>query len=445
MNIWASLGLIVLLIVISGVFSAAEMALVSLRESQIRQLATKGSRGATVAALANNPNRFLSVVQLGSIFSGFLSASVGAASLARYVSPGLRHLGLPTGAANVLALILVTIAISYFAIVFSELASKRFAMQRAESVALALGGFVDVVARLAKPVIWFLGVSTNGVVRLMGGDPQTAKQEVTDEELRTMVTASTTLSEEEREIVDEVFAAGDRNLREVMIPRTETEFLPGDMPAYKAMRSLETATHSRFPVTGDSVDDILGFLHIRDLMYLDSENRSTPIRQLVRPIVSIPDTVRVIHALTTMRRDGAHLAIVRDEYGGTAGIVTLEDLVEELVGEIQDEYDDAVPQVITEKDHIEVEGLTTLEQFQDLTGLVLPEGPYDTVAGFWVSVRGELPQQDDMVSTTVGFAGGDSEEIPIEMTVTDMDGRRAARIRVRKVPARTHPTPMDAG
>jgi len=433
-SIWANIALIICFILIGGVFAAAEMALVSLRESQVHQLATKGARGKKVAALAENPNRFLSAIQICITFTGFLSASVGAATLSGDLAPWIGKLGLPPSASRVVALVLVTLVISYFSIVLGELAAKRLAMQRAETFSLALAGFVDVVATLAKPLIWFLGVSTNLVVRLLGGDPKAAREEVSGQELRQMVTTSTTLTDEEREIVDEVFAAGERNLREVMVPRTEAEFLDGDMPAYKAVRALESASHSRFPVTGSSVDDIIGFLHIRDLMYLDPADRSTPLRQLVRPVMSLPDTVRVLTALTAMRREGAHMAIVRDEYGGTAGIVTLEDLVEELVGEIQDEYDLETPGVISDAGQIEVEGLTTLEQFQDLTGLILPEGPYDTLAGFWVAVRGQLPAPGDEINVVVARESDsdDVEPVPITMTVTQMDGRRAARIRVRR-------------
>jgi len=432
-NIWANIALIALFILIGGVFAAAEMALVSLRESQVRQLATKGIRGKKVAALAANPNRFLSAIQICITFAGFFSASVGAATLSGDLAPVLVKFGLPASVSRVVALILVTLVISYFSIVLGELAAKRLAMQRAESFSLALAGFVDVVATLAKPLIWFLGVSTNLVVRLLGGDPKASREEVSEEELRQMVTTSTTLTDEEREIVDEVFAAGERSLREVMVPRTEAEFLDGDMPAYKAIRALESGSHSRFPVTGASVDDIIGFLHIRDLMYLDPTDRSTPLRQLVRPVMSLPDTVKVLTALTAMRREGFHMAIVRDEYGGTAGIVTLEDLVEELVGEIRDEYDRETPGVISEPNQIEVEGLTTLEQFQDLTGLILPEGPYDTLAGFWVAVRGQLPSQgDEIVAVVARESDLDGDGVPVTMTVTQMDGRRAARIRVRR-------------
>lgn len=434
-SMWVSIALIALFILIGGVFAAAEMALVSLRESQVRQLALKGARGKKVAQLAANPNRFLSAIQLCVTFTGFLSASVGAATLSGDLAPWIAKLGIGEGVATVLSLILVTIIISYFSIVLSELSAKRLAMQRAESVAMALAGFIDGVATLAKPLIWFLGVSTNLVVRLLGGDPKASREAVSEEELRQMVTTSATLTAEEREIVDEVFAAGERSLREVMVPRTETEFLDGATTALQALKLLESATHSRFPVTGSSVDDIVGFLHIRDLMFFDPEDHVTRVRQLARPVMSIPDTVKVLHALTAMRREGSHMAIVRDEYGGTAGIVTLEDLVEELVGEIHDEYDREAPGAIAGADRIEVEGLTTLEQFRDLTGLILPEGPYDTVAGFWVAVRGALPRPSDSIAVHLMRqpASGEAEPVGIEMTVTQMDARRADRIMVRRL------------
>ncbi|MDR2895715.1 MAG: hemolysin family protein [Propionibacteriaceae bacterium] len=437
-NPWANIALIAVFILIGGVFSAAEMALVSLRESQVRQLAsTRGTRGRKVAELASNPNRFLSAIQICITFSGFLSASFGAATLSDDLSPLIARLGVASNVASVLALIIVTLVISYFSVVFGELVSKRLAMQRAESFALALAGFIDVVASLTKPLVWFLGVSTNLVVRLLGGDPGAARQEVSQEELRQMVNSTSSLSAEERGIVDEVFAAGARNLREVMVPRTETEFLSGDLPAYKAIHQLESASHSRFPVTGRSVDDIVGFVHIRDLMYLDPSTRATPIRQLARPIMALPDTVRVIHALTQMRAKRAHMAIVRDEYGGTAGIVTLEDLVEELIGEISDEYDqEATPAMVSSSTHAEIDGLTTLEQFQDLTGYVLPEGPYDTVAGFWVALKGQLPSLGEAVTVSLLRSGqGDDLAQPFELTVVAMDGRRAARIDLRRAGA----------
>ncbi|GAA1374832.1 hemolysin family protein [Luteococcus sanguinis] len=430
-----NIGLILLFICIGGVFSGAEMAMVSLRDSQVRNLATRGKRGAAIVRLTADPNLFLSAVQIGVTVSGFLSASFGGATLAPALAPVLEGIGVPETLSNTLAVVLITVVISYFSIVLGELSAKRLAMQRAEGFAMSVAPLVDSIARIARPVIWFLGKSTDVVVRLLGGDPSAAKEVVTDEELRQMVVTSQTLGAAERKIVDEVFDAGDRNLREVMVPRTEVDFLPGEMPAYKAIREVQGAPHSRYPVTDGSSDRILGFLHVRDLMDLDPGARSAPIRQLVRPVLSLPDTVRVLRALTDMRRAHSHLAIVRDEYGGTAGIVTLEDLVEELIGEITDEYD--VEDVGAHDQVGDVEGLTGLQDFEERFGYVLPEGPYDTVAGFVMAQMGQLPAEGAEVEVLLDRSPSAAATLPeqarLVFTVTELDGRRAAWLSVRRV------------
>ena len=247
-------ALILLFICVGGVFAGAEMALVSLRDSQVKQLAHRGTRGRTVARLSENPNRFLSAVQIGVTLAGFLSAAFGGATLAAALSPTLQGWfpGLPATFADSIALVIVTAIISYVSIVLGELTAKRLALQRSEAFAMALAPFVDFIAKLARPVIWLLGVSTDVVVRILGGDPNAGREEVTDEEIRALVSGSSTLGDEERRIVDDVFDAGARGLREVMLPRTEVDFLPGDMPAYKAVREVLQAPHSRYPVMGDS-------------------------------------------------------------------------------------------------------------------------------------------------------------------------------------------------
>ena len=424
--------LIFLFILIGGVFAAAEMALVSLRDSQVKGLASKGKRGGTVARLASDPNLFLSAVQIGVTLSGFLAASFGGATLAEDLAPVLVGWGLPEGAAGTVALVLVTVVISYFSIVLGELTAKRLAMQRAETFALTLGPLVNVIATITRPIIWFLGFSTNVAVRLLGGDPKASREEVTDEELRAMVSSSVTLGDEERQIVDEVFAAGQVTLREAMVPRTEVDFLDGDMPAHKAIRLIADGAHSRYPVVGRDVDDVLGFLHMRDLFDLDPAARQAPVSQLVRPINALPGTVRILHALSVMQAAGDHMVIVRDEYGGTAGIVTIEDLVEELIGDITDEFDLDEPGGNDGAD--EIDGLTTLEQFAERFGLQLPEGPYDTVAGFLMAELGSLPQVGDSVARPLpptGEADGVPQEV--EFTVTELDGRRAARLRLARL------------
>jgi len=438
--------LIVLFIAISGVFAAAEMALVSMRDSQVKQLAHRGKRGRTVARLASNPNRFLSAVQVGVTLSGFLSAAFGGATLARRLAPHLVKLGLSPGAADTLSLIGITICISYVSIVVGELTAKRLALQRAEALALTLAPLVDFIASLARPVIWLLGVSTNVVVRLLGGDPSAGRDEVSDEEIRALVSGSSTLGHEERQIVDDVFAAGARSLREVMVPRTEVDFLPGSMPVDQAVRELLSAPHSRYPVMGVSADDVLGFVHVRDLLDPQVSTTSTPVGRLARPVVSLPDTVRVLRALSDMRRATAHLAIVLDEYGGTAGIVTMEDLVEELVGDITDEYDVVAEEKVSLRGDLEVDGLTTLEEVADKTGFVLPEGPYDTLAGFFMATLGQLPAVNDRVEVEVATTTDTEvdELAQLELRVTELDGRRAASILIRRTDGRELRTPVAA-
>lgn len=425
--------LIFVFIIIGGVFASAELALVSLRDSQVKRISVRGKRGATVAKLAAHPNTFLSAVQIGVTLSGFLSASFGGATIAETFGQQLAARGVP--GASMIALVLVTIVISYFSIVLSELTAKRLAMQRAEGFALALAPMINGIATALKPVIWFLGVSTNVVVRILGGDPKASREEVTDEEIRSMVSASQTLGDEERRIVDDVFDAGDRSLREVMIPRTEVEFLDGDLPAYKAVRLMVDAPHSRYPVTRDSADDIAGFVHVRDLFDPEVATRSTPVREFVRPVLALPDTVKVLRALSEMRRASAHLALVRDEYGGTAGIVTMEDLVEELIGDITDEYDVVVEHAVVQVDERELDGLTSLEDFADQTGYELPEGPYDTVAGYVMAQLGRLPQENDEITARLSEADAPegTDPVPIRFRVIELDGRRAARLLLKRL------------
>lgn len=427
---WSSIAVIAVLILVGGFFVAAEMALVSLRESQVRQLSVRGQRGRAVATLTSSPNRFLSVVQIGVTVTGFLSAAFGAASLEGYLSPTFRSWGASEGVADTLSLVVITIAISYFAIVVGELTAKRLAMQRAESYAMALAPLLSATAVVLRPVIWFLGVSTDVLVRVLGGDPSVARQRVTHDELRSMVVSSVTLGAEERQIVDEVFSAGEVSLRQAMIPRTEVDFLDGDLPAYRAIRAVQEGAHSRYPVVGKNVDDVLGFLHVRDLFDLDPAQRSAPISQLVRPIRSLPGTMKILRALSEMQRTNSHLVIVSDEYGGTAGIVTIEDLVEELVGEITDEFD-PVESAEGSPSEAEVDGLLTLEQFADESRVLLPTGPYDTVAGFVMARLGHLPQVGDRVEVLLPGETPEAANRRVELTVTELDGRRAARLRLQ--------------
>ncbi len=419
--------LVVLLIVlVGGFFAAAEMALVSLREGQVRAISQRGKRGQRAARLAEDPQRFLSSVQIGVTIATLLSGTFGAATLASDLRSTLLH-HMSDALASTLSLAIVTIAISFFSLVLGELAPKRIALQRAERVALLAAPLLDRISVLARPLVWLLAKSVNLVVRVLGGDPAVGRNVMTEEELRDLVAGNQTLSADERHIVGEVFDAGKRQIREVLIPRTEVEFLAADMALGEAAASVQNEPYSRFPVYQDNYDDVIGFVHVRDLLVPPGGGHPSQVRDVTRPVKQLPTTKPVLPALSEMRRDRAHLAIVVDEYGGTAGIVTLEDLVEELIGDIWDEYDTAsgqAKQLIGGE--LEVDGLLNLDEFAEQTGIQLPEGPYETVAGYLVARLGQLPGQDDHVDV-------DGHRL----TVTELDGRRIARVRVTPRAERT--------
>jgi putative hemolysin len=420
--------LVLAVVLIGGFFAAAEMALVSLREGQVRALSKRGKRGQRTARLAQDPNRFLSSVQIGVTLATLLSGAFGAALLSDRLGKQLSRAGLPRGVAIPLALIAVTLAISFFTLVFGELAPKRLALQRAERVALLAGPVVDRLATLARPLVWLLSRSTNLVVQLLGGDPAAGRGVMTDEELRDLVAGHQALSPDERHIVGEVFDAGKRQIREVLVPRTEVEFLPATMPLSQAATIAENARYSRFPVYQESYDDVIGFVHTRDLLDSRAEARSRKVGEVCRPVKFLPISKMVLSALSEMRKDRAHLAIVVDEYGGTAGIVTLEDLVEELIGDIQDEYDEEAshPRQL-HGGELEVDGLLNLDEFAEQTELELPEGPYETVAGYLLAALGHLPDSGESVQLGAR-----------KLTVTQLDGRRISRVRVSPAPVAVH-------
>jgi putative hemolysin len=420
------LDIVIVLVIVSvgGFFAGAEMALVSLREGQVRSLAKRGRRGAKAARLIADPNRFLSAVQIGTTLATLVTGAYGADTLAGVLNDWMVREGLSHDVASPLSFAIVTICITFVTLVLSELAPKRLALQRAVPLALFAAPTLDVIARLARPVVWLLSISVNVVVRLLGGDPRQGRQAMTEQEVRELLTGTQALSADERRIVGEVFDAGKRRIREVLRPRTEVEFLAAGTTVGEAARIASSVPYSRLPVYQGSYDNVVGFVHIRDLLGPAAPPRTALVDEVVRPIKFLPISKTVLSALSEMRRERVHLAIVADEYGGTAGIVTLEDLVEELIGDITDEYDlGEAPATKLPKGEVEVDGLLNLDEFAEQTSIRLPEGPYETVAGYVLAALGELPR------------AGDAVEIPgYTITVTEMDARRIARLRVTPLP-----------
>jgi putative hemolysin len=426
-DVWLNIVMVVVFVLIGGAFSGAEIALVSLRESQVRAMADTGRRGQAVQKLLSDPNQFLAAVQVGVTFAGFFSAAFGASTLSEPFAGWLQSRGVSEGVSGTLALVLVTIAISYLSLVVGELTPKRLALQRAEGFSLLVAAPLNALAKLSRPVIWLLSKSTNVLVRLFGGDPKQSGEAISQEELRDLVAAHESLSSDERRLIDEVFRAGEREVREVMTPRTEVGFLDASMTASRAAKQVADSNWSRFPVAGRDQDDVVGFVHVRDLFLPNHPaGRAATVGDLAREVKRLPGTAGVLTALSEMRRENHHLAIVIDEYGGTDGIVTLEDLIEEVIGEIYDEYDEEVASDARQLPGgpREVDGLLNLDDFAEVTGLQLPDGPYETVAGYVLAHLGRLPEVGDAV-----------EVEGRTLLVVELDGRRIARLLVSAPPA----------
>lgn len=411
-----NIGLVIVFVLIGGVFAATEMALVTLRESQLNAIAARGRRGEKVAALARNPNTFLSAVQIGVTVAGFASAAYGATSIAPSVAPLFEAWGVPAPLALTLATLLLTLVIAYLSLVLGELVPKRLAIQRNAQFAYAVAPALNGFAVLMRPVIWLLSVSTNAVVRLLGGDPHKTADEITDEEIRDIVATHQGLPDDERRILDDVLSLRGRQISEVMRPRPEVVALDETETLVDAVAQVRELPFSRYPVVDKSIDDIVGFVHVRDLFEAAADDPERELRTLVRPISYFPSTARVLPTLTRMRAEKHQIAVVVDEYGGTDGIVTLEDLVEEVVGEIFDEYDTAA---VPTASGGEVDGRLNLQDFEEATGITLPRGSSDTIAGFVTEQLGRLA----MVGDTIDVPGA-------TIQVTAMDRRRIAGVRV---------------
>lgn len=429
MSLGFNIALIVIFLLFGSIFAATELALVNLRSSQLDRMETQDARGKRVAKIARDPNTFLSTLQIGVTLSGFLSASFGESAIAPHVVPLVESWGVSKHVAGPLTTIVLTLIISYFSIVISELVPKRIAMQRSEQIARAVVPAVDIFSKICKPLIWLIAKNTNGFVRLLGFDPNEKESEVSDEELRVLVNSNKKLSQDERTILDDVFDASETIVAEVMRPRADVEFLDGSLSLEEVAAKIRELPYSRYPVTGKDFDDVIGFVHVRDLLDVRDPNAKT-VADVTREGISLPGTSKLLPSLELLRKRGIHLAVVIDEYGGTDGIVTLEDMTEELVGDIRDEYDlpdesdlkrDSKATVFV-NGVATVDGGMTIEDFADVTGIELEDGPYETVAGYFLAHTGSMGKVGAILHDADGY----------DMTVTEVDGRRIATIEVRK-------------
>ena len=375
-------------LLVNALLAGSEIAFVSLRDTQLTRIEQRGDRGRVLATLARDPTRFLTTIQLGINLAGFLASASVAQELSDRLDGPLDFLG---GAARPVAFALVLLALTYLTMVLGELAPKRLAMQRAEGWGLVAARPIAALDALARPVVWLVGRSVDLVVRVLGGNPQARSEDVTEEEVRDII-ATSVEDEEQRTILSGAFEAAERTLREIVVPRSQVVALPVDAPTAQARGDLVAAGHSRAPVYAGDLDDVRGVVHLIDLVDEDG-----PVGAHMRPATVIPEAVRVLDALRRLRTDRQQMAVVVNEHGATEGIVTVEDLLEEIVGDLYDEFDPDLGTVEREEGGaIVLPGDYPVHDLPDV-GVTLPEGPYATVAGWALARLGHIPEGQEQV------------------------------------------------
>lgn len=403
----------VALIALNAVFACAEIAVLSVNEVKLNKLASEGNRKAKrLSKLTAQPARFLATIQVAITLAGFLGSAFAADNFSDPLVAWLLSLGVGLSPAtlNTIVVILITLILSYFTLIFGELVPKRIAMKKSEKVALNISGLVTVISKLFAPIVWLLTVSTNGVLRLLGIDPNEAEEQVGEEDIRMMVDASSEhggIDHEEKEFIQNVFEFDDLTAEEIATHRTDVDLLWLDDSMEDWAETIHNTRHTRYPVCEDSADNVVGILNAKEYFRLADKSRETVMAQAVRAPYFVPETIKADALFRNMKRTGNPLAVVLDEYGGMVGIVTLNDLVEELVGDLGDDDsnipDDDEPRIEKRADgSLAVSGNVELDDVEDVLGIEMDQEEHDTLTGLVFDALGMIPDdgaQDITVET----------------------------------------------
>jgi putative hemolysin len=405
------LVLIAALVLLNAFFAASEIAIVSLRRARLRYLVEeeRTPRAAAVARLVEQPSRFLATIQVGTTLAGYFASAVGAVSLVTVVAGLLATVPLPVVAANAygIALVLVTASISFVTLVLGELAPKNLAIIHAEAIALRVAPTIELLSKLAAPVIWVLTASTSLVLRLTGTPKRAQVPPVTEEEILALVASGEeegVVAPAERKLIGEVLEFGEKIVAAVMVPRVDVRALPQEATVADACQAVIDSGHSRLPIYDGSLDNIIGVIHAKDLLPQlppgASDGRAAQsVTTVMRPAYHVPATKRATELLGELQQRGLHLAVLVDEFGGTAGIVTLDNLLEELVGPIRDEYDAREePEIeIVQEGQVLVQGSADLDDVGAALGIKLETEDVDTIGGLVYTKLGRIPKEAEWV------------------------------------------------
>lgn len=395
-----SLLVLAILIFVNAFFAAAEIAFISLNDAKIDKQAKEGNKKAKkIRKMLKEPSKFLATIQIGITLAGFLSSAFAADAFASELAPKLNsliNLGINTW--NTISIIIITLILSYFSLVFGELVPKRIAMKNPEKIAFGSIGVIRLIHIIASPIVNFLNFSTNSICKLFGIGPQD-EETVTEEEIRMMVDVGEekgSIEEEEKELINNVFEFNDKTVSEVMIHRTEVYAIEIGSNIEDILSELKEYKYSRIPVYEENIDNIVGVLFIKDLLAYAYTKKEVKIKKIMRPVYFVSESKPINEFFKEMQRDKQQLAIVLDEYGGTAGIITMEDIIEELVGNIFDEYDDIENEYEKiDENTFKIAGSVPISELKKILNVEIPEGEYDTLSGFLTQELGRIPEDGE--------------------------------------------------
>lgn len=424
------------LILINGFFAAAEIAVITLNDNKIKKMAEDGNKNAArILRLTENSSRFLSTIQIGVTLASFLSSASAAQSFAPQLTAAILSAApnLPHSVVDGVSTFLVTLLLSYFSLVLGELVPKKIAMQKAEALAFRFVGILQAIAVVFRPFIALLSVSTNFVMRLLGLNPNDGEQTVTEEEILMMVDAGEekgVIGENAKDMISNIFDFSDTTVVEVMTHRTDIHAVEDTSSVQDVVRLSMKEGCSRIPVYHEDLDTVVGILYVKDLLrfVVPEASPDVPIAQLMRPAYFIPEGKKCSDLFKEMTERKVQIAIIVDEYGGTEGLITMEDLLESIVGNIQDEYDHEEEEIRKlAENKFTVDGITPIDEIEDLVGVELPETEYDTIAGLMMERLGRVPSPGEHPSVTIP---------PLTLTVGAVSDRRITKILIeKKVPA----------
>lgn len=425
----------VVLILINAFFAATELAVVSLNSTKLRKLEEDGNKTASkLLKMVEEPSGFLSTIQVAITLAGYLGSAFAAENfsgdLANWIFYGLGFQSLSLSALNTVSIVIITIILSYFTLVFGELVPKRIAMQKSYEVAKMACGVIRGMAFILRPVIWLLSKSVNGVLRLLRLKVEAEEESVTEDEIRMMVDLGGekgAIDEDEQEWIQNVFDFGDISVREAMTPRSDVDALPIGSTDQEILEMIRESGHSRLPVYEESVDTILGILNARDFLLDRNSGKNTPLKNLLRSAHFVPETIKADNLFKEMQKEKIHIAIVVDEYGGTEGIITMEDLLEEIVGNIYDEFDKAEQPEIQPlgENQWRIAGSVPISSLVDDLELPLPESDdYDTLGGMIVTRLNAIPKDGEEL---------DMEVNGVALHVEKIEDHRIESVMVRRL------------